>query len=52
MPKFIFTLYDKKTGRFEEAYYTAENFDEALALLANDYELGIERYIIEDWNLI
>lgn len=49
MPKFIFTLYNLDTKKFEEVYYTAGSFNEALELLDDDYKLSNERFVIEDW---
>ena len=43
----IFTLYNRKTGKFEEKYYEATRVVEAMHNLWDDYDENV--YVIDDW---
>lgn len=50
MIKFVFTLYNYATKKFEEEYYTAETMGEALGKLWDDYDQDV--YVIDDWYML
>lgn len=50
MFKFVFTLYNYTTKKFEEVYYSAETLGEALEKLVKDYNQN--NYAIEEWVIL